>query len=459
MADISSSIRTSSSSAAGGFCTSSLCSAACTFSFSCFSLRSSSVSTVSMRSRISSFSTSSDFLSLLSVPSASPSTSRSLLEISSTVCGCGGILSSTIVVAGAGAKIISGCSGTTAPGSTVLPSAVRTGAPSTSSCCSFCFSFSSSRSSLILRSSSLITSIFVLLSILPSRSPMAAFVTVATESGRDEIVAFSLSPVVMFSGSTSARDSSSSDGGTFSFRLRLIHSCSCDLSRSSEAPYARIPRARQAACSSDRFSDAMPSFWMVRSSAARLRSFRRSWNRSKFEVPIGDTSSTRHSACSCWRLSESSVISSSNSLENFSISSFEMVKFSVVRMRVKNSLKSLAACDRCSLFWTAMSSSVFCRNLAISIFTLRFCLILSSRSVAVWKVEGSMPGNSLIASGSSSSINGTMINTENGTSRNRSEVVRMSSLCSRRVNVFPLSTRHSSFRLMLMSMNSNRKPW
>uniref|UniRef100_A0A2M4DC32 Putative secreted protein n=1 Tax=Anopheles darlingi TaxID=43151 RepID=A0A2M4DC32_ANODA len=106
------------------------------------------------------------------------------------------------------------------------PSAVSTGALSTSTCSSFCFSFSSSRSSLILRSSSLMTSILVLLSILPSRSPIAAFVTVATESGSEEMVAFSLSLVVMFSGSIRARESNSNDGGTFSFKLRLIHSCS-----------------------------------------------------------------------------------------------------------------------------------------------------------------------------------------------------------------------------------------
>jgi hypothetical protein len=45
-------------------------------------------------------------------------------------------------------------------------------------------------------------------------------------------------------------------------------------------------------------------------------------------------------------------------------------------------------------------------------------------SVAVWKVEGSMPGNNLIATGRSNSINGTMMNTEKGSNRNKSDTVR-----------------------------------
>jgi hypothetical protein len=45
-------------------------------------------------------------------------------------------------------------------------------------------------------------------------------------------------------------------------------------------------------------------------------------------------------------------------------------------------------------------------------------------SVAVWKVDGSIPGNSLIATGSSNSMKGTITKTENGTSRNMSDTVR-----------------------------------
>ena len=41
-------------------------------------------------------------------------------------------------------------------------------------------------------------------------------------------------------------------------------------------------------------------------------------------------------------------------------------------------------------------------------------------------VDGSMPGNSLSATGSNSSMKGTMMKTENGTSRNKSDVVRTS---------------------------------
>ena len=57
------------------------------------------------------------------------------------------------------------------------------------------------------------------------------------------------------------------------------------------------------------------------SSAARLLSFIRRWNLRKLFVPIGWISRTRHSAVSWGRDNESRVISSSNSLENFIISS------------------------------------------------------------------------------------------------------------------------------------------
>lgn len=53
------------------------------------------------------------------------------------------------------------------------------------------------------------------------------------------------------------------------------------------------------------------------------------------------------------------------------------------------------------------------------------------------KVEGRREGKSLMARGKANSINGTMINIENGINLNKSLVVRTKSLCSRRVILFP----------------------
>lgn len=79
----------------------------------------------------------------------------------------------------------------------------------------------------------------------------------------------------------------------------------------------------QACCTSASVKLSTPSFCIILSSAARDRSFIRSWNRRKLLVPNVCTSSTRQRAINWLRDKESRVISSSNSFENFMISSVE----------------------------------------------------------------------------------------------------------------------------------------
>lgn len=61
--------------------------------------------------------------------------------------------------------------------------------------------------------------------------------------------------------------------------------------------------------------------------------------------------------------------------------------------------------------------------------------------------------------GRSNSINGTMINTENGTNLNKSLVVRINCLYSRLDRDFPFRILHISLAEMRTSINSSLNPW
>lgn len=69
---------------------------------------------------------------------------------------------------------------------------------------------------------------------------------------------------------------------------------------------------------------------------------------------------------------------------------------------------------------------------ARDLYTFRACFSLSSFSVAVWKVDGNIPGKNLIATGRRTSMKGTIIKTEKGISRNMSPVVLTS--CKQKLN-------------------------
>ena len=129
-----------------------------------------------------------------------------------------------------------------------------------------------------------------------------------------------------------------------------------------------------------------------------------------------------------------------------------------VRILWNHSENSLARAELWSLCWGAISSRVSWRNFAISNLTFRFCLILSSRSFIVWKVDGNIPGKSFMNTGSNNSMNGTIIKTENGTSRNMSPTVLLNRRYSLLDNVFPFRTRHTKTVEIFTSMKSNRNP-
>lgn len=75
------------------------------------------------------------------------------------------------------------------------------------------------------------------------------------------------------------------------------------------------------------------------------------------------------------------------------------------------------------------------------------------------KVDGSMLGNNLSATGSNNSMNGTMTNTANGMSRRMSVVVRLSCRRSRLVKDSPCSNFHWSLDAILTSFARSFEPF
>lgn len=149
------------------------------------------------------------------------------------------------------------------------------------------------------------------------------------------------------------------------------------------------------------------------SSAINDLNFNLSWNLRKLLVPKGCISSSRHKATSCGLVKESSVISSSNSLLNFKISSLlirspvlviweetALVGFQCHKIIQwtkdclifhlhdthlwhlltfsKKETNSLALSELWPLASTDMLSNVCCKNFAISSFTFNFFFILAS---------------------------------------------------------------------------------
>lgn len=132
---------------------------------------------------------------------------------------------------------------------------------------------------------------------------------------------------------------------------------------------------------------------------------------------------------------------------------------------LKKSLNSLAALAS-SEPGTPVSAMVSWRNLAISRRTLSSFLLFSSyghgtvsllpsnlnMDMLIWhltswnlssNVLGSILGNSFNATGSSSSMNGTIKKTANGTRRNKSEVV-LRNYSVNRVSIFPPSSKQQT---------------
>lgn len=225
---------------------------------------------------------------------------------------------------------------------------------------------------------------------------MAACVCLTIVSGSADIVALSLSLVGMVSGNIKALDSNNSEGGTFLFKLKSNHWSSCALKRSWLKPYARMPLALHACCTSDRVSVLTPSFWIILSSAANERSFILSWKRRKLLVPNVCTSSTLQRAIN-WLLDrESSVISSWNSFANRIISSVDTcspVKKIYMQMIRTNVLQILApnvrifhflwSCNKCNVSQYFLYSLYVCgcfKNIESEMhYTLKMCYIFITR--------------------------------------------------------------------------------
>lgn len=141
----------------------------------------------------------------------------------------------------------------------------------------------------------------------------------------------------------------------------------------------------------------------------------------KLSVPNAFRPKYRQMLVSCGRDKLSRVRSSEKSLATFRISSGEGVS-PVERTLRKNSLNSSDATIFSSPL-SPVSRRVSCRNFAISSRTRKSFRCFSSAANLSSNVEGSILGKSLMATGRSSSMNGTITKTENGMSRNRSVVV------------------------------------
>ncbi|RNA33617.1 hypothetical protein BpHYR1_000132 [Brachionus plicatilis] len=129
-------------------------------------------------------------------------------------------------------------------------------------------------------------------------------------------------------------------------------------------------------------------------------------------------------AISCCRLRFSSVSSFSNSDENRSIWSL-LGCSPLERIFFMNSANSILSVFSFESPRNAVSSTVSCKNLAISNFALSLFLNFSCSTLFSLNVLGSMLGNSFKKMGKANSMKGTIIKMENGTSRNKSAEVRV----------------------------------
>jgi len=82
----------------------------------------------------------------------------------------------------------------------------------------------------------------------------------------------------------------------------------------------------------------------------------------------------------------------------------------------------------------------------------------TSSFILSWKVDGNILGKSFKKTGSKNSINGTRMNTANGTNLKISAVVRVSCCLSLLERLFPPANLSSNLELILVSAQSNLVP-
>mmetsp|Transcript_25517 Transcript_25517/g.101696 ORF Transcript_25517/g.101696 Transcript_25517/m.101696 type:complete len:229 (+) Transcript_25517:523-1209(+) len=215
---------------------------------------------------------------------------------------------------------------------------------------------------------------------------------------------------------------------------------------------------------------------MMRWSSRRSsRTAVRSWNRSSASGPNGLRPMYLHKTTSCGRLRLSSVSSSRNARANRVTSSVAM---SPRRALAMNSLRSRADAahvvgvlaplaspeaepspgDATGAVLSPISASASPRKPASAMRARSVAFCFSSFFVESWKVDGSMLGNRYSATGSRNSRKGTMMKTAKGTTRNRSAVVRVSCLRSRRVSMRPDSRRRTMPAAVCTSSHSSLVP-
>mmetsp|Transcript_13092 Transcript_13092/g.26678 ORF Transcript_13092/g.26678 Transcript_13092/m.26678 type:complete len:274 (-) Transcript_13092:652-1473(-) len=226
----------------------------------------------------------------------------------------------------------------------------------------------------------------------------------------------------------------SRDIGTSLSRERSSHCLRFFLYPHVVRPTVRIPLSAHAALSSSISRLSTPSEAMSSSSSFNFSMCWDSTHRMCVFEPNGLSPMYWHMLTSCGRGMVSKVRSSLNTFATLRMSSFptRCPFLTIASMSTMSSLELLSA----SLDLTS-SFTVSCKKLAICSRAWRSFFNLSSFSWDFLKLDGSIFGKSLNATGSRNSMKGMMIKMEKGTRRNISTAVRRNILRSRRVSLFP----------------------
>ena len=157
----------------------------------------------------------------------------------------------------------------------------------------------------------------------------------------------------------------------------------------------------------------------------------------------------------------SKVNSSPNSFANLVMSSFVTVASPERTFFMKSySLSALSRVTPLRLCFNplAMTLTVSCRNRATSSFAFSRFLSSSSCFSSSRNVVGSIPGNSLIATGRKTSMKGIRTNAANGTRRKTSAVVRVICRRSRRVKGWPRRVLNNNRVAIFISTHNSLVP-
>mmetsp|Transcript_20522 Transcript_20522/g.28674 ORF Transcript_20522/g.28674 Transcript_20522/m.28674 type:complete len:219 (-) Transcript_20522:533-1189(-) len=195
-----------------------------------------------------------------------------------------------------------------------------------------------------------------------------------------------------------------------------------------------MPLAPHASRSSSCVRDSTPSLSMRMSSSLSLSTLSWRTNLSCVLEPNGRSPIYWHRDTRWGLCMFSSVISSPNTLETWSICSLEIR--CPFRTEVRSSVTLSLDSSSFSLA-LAMSLTVSCKKLAICRRACKSFFNLSSLSCGFLKLDGSILGKRRRATGNKNSMKGIMMNILNGTSLKISMAVRLSIRRSLLVSLFP----------------------